>query len=84
MNLSKLLSFDSKDPLSTVCDPFRGEFVKSVILRIRKPIFNDAGPFEFSATIEFQNGSTSGKHEIKADSFESLVAKTQAFIAELK
>ncbi len=38
---------------------------------------------DFSATVYFKNGNSKGEQSIKAETFEGLVAKVNAFIAGL-
>ncbi len=70
-------------------NPFSHRSVERVSLRIQNNAvaFSDcpslAVGVDFSATVYFKNGNSKGEQSIKAETFEGLVAKVNAFIAGL-
>jgi hypothetical protein len=73
---------NAKSSLADFSNPFNSNSVKQILMWIRKSPW---APYdiEYSATIEFKSGSTSGKQEIVAENFPQLVQKVEAFVKNL-
>lgn len=54
-------------------DPFAEDHIESVVLYVFRSY--DKKQFTFSGDINFRNDNTTGKLELKASSFDGLVAK---------
>ena len=76
----KLLG-DAASKISLVTDPFKIEKLSEIHMHGYSGRYN-----EWSATVEFKNGSTSGKQSFKVVGFENfgdLVSQIQTFINSL-
>lgn len=82
MIIRKLFNDNKSDEVSLIKDPFKQDYIERVSLNILKSTFTSR--FICYAIIEFKNGNTCGKHEIKdckdlADAFH----KAKQFIESL-
>lgn len=84
--MSGIIDLSPKDTgsnaLSELRDPFKADCCERITMWIRKPYFG--GGIVFEATIEFKNGPTSGKQDLTALDFPSLVKKVESFVEGLK
>ena len=66
---------------SIIKDPFSQNKITKVLM-----VFNCeySGPPIVYSSVEFKNGDTSGKQEIRANSMDELYLKTAEFIKNLK
>lgn len=67
--------------ISIFNDPFKSSKVDRIFFWIIKSRYD--GKVKFSSQVEFKNGDTSGKQEIEATDFQSLVNITRSFIESL-
>jgi len=69
------------DALSSMKNPFLSDKIESIRFYIYpRSRYN---PEEWSATIEFKNGNTSGEHKFTGKDFSVLVKEVQNFIKAL-
>ena len=71
----------NENQLSEIKNPFTSDKVERIVFTIRN--YEYMNEPEYEANIHFNGGSTSGKHEVKADNFVNLVAKVERIIKNL-
>lgn len=77
-----LLGMSGKEsPLSVIKDPFSKNKIENVHLHITKKWVGEG--YNFSGTVEFQNGNTKGKQRFTGESFDDVVMQIKAMIDSL-
>lgn len=69
--------------ISEFKDPFKSDKCDSIMIYVRKSNSSKNG-IRMTSWVEFKNGNTSGKQQIEAEDFPSLIKKTEEFIKSLK
>ena len=74
---------ESKKAIDTFKDPFTKDNVDriNITLTNSKSFFREG--FKNSAEIHFENGNTSGRHEVYSDSFPDLMKQVEDFVKSL-
>lgn len=75
--------FGKKDEISLVSNPFKQEYITEIRFTYRKKDIFGNVVNKFKATVDFENGNTSGSHDIEAKTFPELYQKVLDFCEEL-
>lgn len=79
-SIKTLFSGDGEKALSPVKNPFSKKNVVSMMIYSHQFF----GEWKHSATVTFKNGDTEGKQEIKGESVNEVIQKTDAFFKTLE
>ena len=77
--IKQFFGYQNEYQPSLVNNPFSGENITSIGMYMSQKLFGKKGEMEFSATVHFKNGDTSGSQEIKGDNFADLYKKVANF-----
>jgi hypothetical protein len=64
--------------ISPIKDPFKKNCLESVFFYVRKSILSEK--INFTSTVKFKNGNTTGEQNFDEKDFETLLKKTISFI----
>jgi|LakMenEpi03Aug12_release.lakeMendotaPanAssembly.Ray.scaffolds.fasta_scaffold962431_3 hypothetical protein len=75
-------SEEEKKFISSYSNPFKSDKVDKIEFTIGRKLFTE-NEIEYTASIRFKNGNSTGYQKIESSDFVSLVRETESFIKSL-
>ena len=77
--IKKFFGYRNEEKPSLVTNPFSGDRIVAINMRMSQKLFGEDGEMEFRGTVYFRNGDTRGEQEIKGNNFADLYEKVAKF-----